>query len=66
MFGGEPRLPWCRACREPIRRGQPATRIDFQTDPDGRQGLTGMYHQQCASPFASLARVVNMNLWSRF
>jgi hypothetical protein len=54
------------ACRQLIWDGQPALRIDFNTDPDGTRGLTGMYHQQCSKPFQSLARVVNLNPWSGF
>jgi hypothetical protein len=54
------------ACCQPIRQGQPATRVEFQTDPDGAQGLSGMYHLQCSKVFQSLARVVNMNPWGGF
>jgi hypothetical protein len=64
--GGEPGFRWCRACRQEIRHGEPATHVHFQTDPQGTQGLTGAYHQQCSRPFASLARVVNMNPWRGF
>jgi hypothetical protein len=42
------------------------TRVYFQNDPDGTQGLTGTYHQQCSRRFASLARVVNMSPWRGF
>lgn len=65
-FKGEPNSPWCRACKQPIFQGQPATRVDFQTDPRGDEGLTGMYHSECSRPFASLARVINLNPWSKF
>ena len=58
-----PRLPWCRACRQLIEPGEPLMRVHFQTDPEGAQGLTGPYHQQCGRRFQSLARVVNMNPW---
>jgi hypothetical protein len=63
MFSRDPGNPWCRACREPIWQGQPATRVDFATDPDGSHGLTGMYHPKCSRAFQALARVVNMNPW---
>jgi len=46
--------------------GERSTRIDFQTDPDGMAGLSGLYHTACSRPYQSLARVVNMNLWGRF
>ena len=49
-----PRLPWCRACRQLIGHGEPATRVYFQNDPEGAQGLTGLYHHavQPALPVA--------------
>jgi hypothetical protein len=56
-YGGH----WCKACRQPILFQQPSTRIEFQNDPDGTKGLTGMYHRECGRPFASLARVVNLD-----
>jgi hypothetical protein len=62
---GNPRLPWCRGCRQLIGHGEPATRVYFQTDPEGTEGLTGLYHQPCSRPFQSLARVVNMSTWGR-
>jgi hypothetical protein len=62
--GGAYGSPWCRACREPIREDQPATRVAFQTDPHGENGLTGDYHVACSKPFVGLARVINLNPWS--
>jgi hypothetical protein len=56
---------WCRACRLPILTGQRAARVDFQTDPHGTDGLTGDYHAECSKPFASMARVINLNPWGR-
>jgi hypothetical protein len=61
-----PRLPWCRACKRLIGPTEPVTRIYFQTDPEGTQGLTGLYHRLCGRRFQSLARVVNMSPWSGF
>ena len=61
-----PRLPWCRACRQLIGPGEPVTQVYFQTDPQGALGLTGPYHPPCGRRFQSLARVVNMNPWSGF
>jgi len=54
--------PICLSCRRLIERGQRA-RIEFNTDPNGDDGLTGDYHIACSKPFAALARVINMNLW---
>jgi hypothetical protein len=53
----------CRSCKTPIHQGQPATRVTFNTDPDGARGLTGDYHLACSKPFASLAHVINLNPW---
>lgn len=52
---------WCLACKQVIRKDQRATRVEFQTDPSGANGLTGDYHLECSKVFASLARVVNLN-----
>jgi hypothetical protein len=66
-FDRNPHLPRCTACRQLIGPGEPATRVDFQTDPDGANGLTGLYHWRCSNPFAALARALNtMNPWGRF
>jgi hypothetical protein len=54
---------WCRACKQPILKHHRATRVEFQTDPHGIDGLTGDYHLECSRPFASLAHVVNLNPW---
>ena len=61
-----PRLPLCRGCRQLIAPGEPTTHVDFRTDPDGAQGLTGLYHRPCGKRFASLARAVGIDLWGRF
>ena len=54
----------CLACKKPILTQHRATRVEFQTDPDGLNGLTGEYHLECSKPFSSLARVINMNPWT--
>jgi hypothetical protein len=64
-FGSNPRLPLCKACRQLIGPGEPATRVHFQNDPEGTEGLTGLYHLQCGKRFQSLARVINTNPWAR-
>jgi hypothetical protein len=51
------------ACKQPILKHHRATRVEFQTDPHGIDGLTGDYHLECSRPFASLAHVVNLNPW---
>jgi hypothetical protein len=55
---------WCRACKQSILKHQRTTRVEFQTDPNGTDGLTGDYHLECSKPFASLAYVVNLSPWS--
>jgi hypothetical protein len=55
----------CLSCRQPILRDQASTHVAFASDPLGHRGLTGRYHLACSKPFASLARVVNMNPWRR-
>jgi hypothetical protein len=64
--GRDPRGGWCLACRRPLDDGQPVTRISFQTDPEGKQGLSGLYHRICGKPFSELAKVINLNPWARF
>jgi hypothetical protein len=67
-IGGDPprRYSSCLACKQPITDGQHSTRVEFQNDPDGSAGLSGLYHTACSRPYQSLARVVNMNPWTRF
>ncbi len=60
MPGGDPRGPWCKACKQPIGEGQPSTRIHFNTEPD----MSGLYHRSCGKPFAALARVANLDPWA--
>lgn len=64
--GRDPRGGWCLACKRPLENGQPTVRIDFQTDPDGQRGLSGLYHKLCGKPFSELAKVINLNPWARF
>lgn len=60
--GSGPMGPFCLCCGRLIARGERA-RVEFRTDPDGADGLTGDYHLICSKPFAALARVINMNMW---
>jgi hypothetical protein len=64
--GSGPSGPCCTSCREPITNGQRSVRIEFSHDPHGHRGLTGLYHDHCSKPFASLARVINLNWFGRF
>ena len=58
--------PFCNSCRAPITSGQRSVRIDFDHDPQGHRGLSGLYHEHCSKPFASLAKVINLNWFGRF
>jgi hypothetical protein len=62
-FGGGFNSRSCLSCKQPIRESERAMRVEFNTDPNGTRGLTGEYHLACSKPFASMARVINMNLW---
>jgi hypothetical protein len=55
--------PSCRACRQPIRKGERSTRVEFSNDPTGDKGLTGEYHIGCHTPFASMAHIINLKPW---
>jgi hypothetical protein len=58
--------PWCTSCRAPITTDQRSVRVDFATDPHGHKGLSGLYHEACSKPFASMARAINMLSFRRF
>ena len=60
--GGDegPSGPWCTICNGLISDDEKPERITFAHDPHGHKGFTGLYHQRCARPFASFARILNM------
>jgi hypothetical protein len=64
--GSGPYGPVCTSCREPITTGQRSVRINFENDPHGHRGLTGLYHEHCSKAFQALARVINLNWSGRF
>ena len=57
--GGGPNEPWCPSCKAPIAGEERSVRVNFATDPHGHKGLSGLYHERCSKPFASLARAIN-------
>lgn len=57
FFGGGPEGPCCKACKLPLLKGQPVTRIEF---PDNAHDMSGDYHAICSKPFASMAHALNM------
>jgi hypothetical protein len=58
--GGGSNEPWCTRCKTPITRNQRSVRIAFDDDPHGHKGLSGLYHEACSKPFASLARALKV------
>ena len=57
FFSGGSQDPHCKACKQPILKGQPVTRIAF----DGAsRDMSGDYHSSCGRPFASMAHVLGM------
>lgn len=56
--GGDPRGPWCKACRQPIMAGEPSETVQFNTEET--RDMSGLYHKACAKPFASMARALNV------
>jgi hypothetical protein len=65
-WGGGTNDPSCVHCHAPITSKQKSVRIDFANDPHGHRGFSGVYHEECSKPFASLARAINMMSFSRF
>jgi hypothetical protein len=57
FFGGGSEGPLCKACKQPILKGQPATRVEFNGNA---HDMSGDYHRACGKPFASMARALNM------
>ena len=57
--GGDPRGPWCKACRQPISESQRTINVRFDNDV---HEMSGLYHETCGRPFASMARVLNLKL----
>jgi hypothetical protein len=57
--GGEPALPHCRSCRNPILSSQAARDIRFPQGL-GVDDMSGTYHAECAQAFASIANALDM------
>ena len=64
--GEEPHGPWCTSCKAPITSNERSVRVHFANDPHGFRGLTGLYHEACSKPFASMAHAINMMSLRRF
>ncbi|RJF90828.1 hypothetical protein D3876_11600 [Sphingomonas cavernae] len=58
---GEPWLPQCKSCRQPIANNEPVENLRFDNFSDHKLAeLSGAYHAACAKPFMSLARALKM------
>jgi len=57
FFGGGSEGPFCKACKQPILKGQPATRIIFDA---ASRDMSGDYHRACSKPYDSLAHTLDM------
>jgi len=62
----EPKVTLCLACKIPIAEDQCSVSVWFRNDPHGFRGLTGKYHKDCAKPFVSLARVINLDWLGKY
>jgi len=59
--GCEPILPRCRSCKQPIPPGSPSATLTFPVDSEHHlEELSGLYHADCARPFASLQRALDV------
>ena len=59
MPWGGPRETECKSCRMPILGGQPIEEVRFPPDCEGAE-MSGLYHAECAPPFASIAHALGM------
>ena len=50
----------CPSCKQPVLPGQRTTRVEFDSDPHGFNGLTGEYHMPCSKPFVSIAAALRV------
>jgi hypothetical protein len=56
---GETPQPQCKSCRQPILDHHQSEDIQFPASADSA-GMSGAYHAECAGPFASIARAMEM------
>jgi hypothetical protein len=57
--GGEPWGACCKSCRLPIFPDQDSEEVRFPEGTESAQ-MSGPYHAECAQPFASIARALDM------
>ena len=59
-FGWQP-APRCRSCKQPIDAGQPTAELSFEHDAEHRlDEMNGTYHADCAQPYLSIKRALDM------
>lgn len=54
---GEPWGTCCKSCRLPILPGQRREEVAFPANGESA-ALSGIYHAECAQPYAGLARML--------
>ena len=55
---------WCQSCKRPISPGEPVEHLRFENHFEHRlEDLNGPYHAECARPFMSIKRALDMLNW---
>jgi hypothetical protein len=56
---GESPQPTCKSCQQPILAHHRTENVQFPASADSA-AMSGAYHVECARPFASIARALDM------
>jgi hypothetical protein len=65
--GFEPLPPRCHSCKQFIAHGAPTETVAFPVDQEHHlQDLNGLYHAECARPYLSIYRALDMLSRPRF
>lgn len=57
----EPLGPVCKSCRRPIGHDEPAEQLQFESHPEHKlEEMNGTYHAECARPFLSIKRALDI------
>lgn len=55
---------WCQSCKKPIGPDEPVEHLRFDNHAEHRlEDLSGPYHAECARPFLSVKRALDMLGW---
>lgn len=58
---GWPPARHCQSCKQPISSGQPTEELRFERDAEhGLDEMNGIYHAECARPFLSIKRALDV------